>query len=446
MPWALCITLVLLLAVGLPCAAAERAVLYEEDPNNPRGERHVGSVTWRTETMPSSVGPPELAVRCDILVWNRRMTVRWSLRRNTDKSLPASHSVEIEFMLPPDFPGGGVHEVLGLSMKQAEQTRGAPLAGLAAGTVKPGSFLIGLSALNTDVLRNMHLLKERSWFDIPIVYHNGRRAILAMEKGISGQRAFAEAFAVWSRPPDENPSEDGIVPVQPQISKKSAAAVADQGAPFDLPWGASTDQIRALGVELKEAPGADFGQSYLAANVPRVLSDQEFAFISFGYDNKLWRIVAMSRSFPNDPSGSLLKRRYKELSASLAEKYGKPVATHLLGASIYRKSQYFLAGIHGGQSSWYSDYETPRLTIQLGLTADSSSTGRWRIIYEEKSLSKSFAIARKTKEKGPFVTFDEEQKVDQDAETLTQSVHRCPYASSYLDASCPVRNWGHPWE
>ena len=204
MPWALCIALMLLLTVGLPCAAAERAVLYEEDPNNPRGERHVGSVTWRTEIMPSPVGPPELAVRCDIVVWKRRMTVRWSLRRNTDKSLPASHAVEIEFMLPPDFPGGGVQEVLGLSMKQAEQTRGAPLAGLAAVTVKPGSFLIGLSALNTDVLRNMHLLKERSWFDIPIVYHHGRRAILAMEKGISGQRAFAEAFAVWSGPPDEN--------------------------------------------------------------------------------------------------------------------------------------------------------------------------------------------------------------------------------------------------
>jgi len=153
-------------------------------------------------------------------------------------------------------------------------------------------------------------------------------------------------------------------------------------------------------MELTEAPWTDFGRSYFATNVPRTLSDQEFALISFGYDDKLWRIVAMSRSFPNDPSGSLVKGRYKELSATLADKYGKPLATHLLGGSIYKKSQYFLAGIQGGQSSWYSDYETARLTIQLGLTADNPSTGRWRIIYEEKSLSKSFAVSRKTKEKG----------------------------------------------
>jgi hypothetical protein len=34
----------------------------------------------------------------------------------------------------------------------------------------------------------------RSWFDIPIVYANGGRAILAMEKGAPGDQAFAEAF------------------------------------------------------------------------------------------------------------------------------------------------------------------------------------------------------------------------------------------------------------
>ena len=34
----------------------------------------------------------------------------WSLRRNTDKALPASHTVEIMFTLPPDFPNGGISE------------------------------------------------------------------------------------------------------------------------------------------------------------------------------------------------------------------------------------------------------------------------------------------------------------------------------------------------
>jgi hypothetical protein len=57
--------------------------------------------------------------------------------------------------------------------------------------------MIELSADNTDVRRNIQLLKESQWLDIPIVYTNGSRAILAMEKGPTGDRAFAEAFAAW---------------------------------------------------------------------------------------------------------------------------------------------------------------------------------------------------------------------------------------------------------
>jgi hypothetical protein len=89
-----------------------------------------------------------------------------------------------------------VQNVPGVLMKQAEQTRGVPLAGLAV-KVTPGFFLLGLSAVEADMQRNIQLLKERGWFDIPMVYANNRRAILAMEKGIPGERAFAQAFAAW---------------------------------------------------------------------------------------------------------------------------------------------------------------------------------------------------------------------------------------------------------
>ena len=180
-------------------AVAQRIVLYEEDPNDQQGRRYVGSAIWRTETV--SPGPglaPELAVRADVEIPERRMTVTWSLRRNTDKALPASHTIEIMFNLPADFPGGGIANVPGILMKQAEQARGTPLSGLAV-KVTNGFFLIGLSAVDTDVQRNVQLLKERSWFDIPIVYTNGGRAILAMEKGPPGDRAFGEAFAAWEK-------------------------------------------------------------------------------------------------------------------------------------------------------------------------------------------------------------------------------------------------------
>ena len=62
-----------------------------------------------------------------------------------------------------------------------------------------GFFVIGLSADDIAARRNEQLLKERSWFDMPILYVNGGRAILAMEKGPPGDRAFAEVFAAWER-------------------------------------------------------------------------------------------------------------------------------------------------------------------------------------------------------------------------------------------------------
>jgi len=120
------------------------------------------------------------------------------LRRNTDKALPASHTIEIMFNLPADFPGGGIANVPGVLMKQAEQARGTPLAGLAV-KVTNGFFLIGLSAVDADRQRNMQLLKDQEWFDIPLVYTNGGRAILAVEKGPPGDRAFADAFTAWSK-------------------------------------------------------------------------------------------------------------------------------------------------------------------------------------------------------------------------------------------------------
>ena len=185
---------------GAPVAAvAQRVVLYEEDPADPQGKRYVGSAIWRTETVtPGPGAAPDLAVRADLEIPERRITMTFSLRRNTDQALPASHTIEVTFNLPADFPFGGITNVPGILMKQAEQTRGTPLAGLAV-KVTSGFFLVGLSAVEGDMQHNLKLLKERSWFDIPIVYNNGRRAILAIEKGTPGERAFEDVFKAWGQ-------------------------------------------------------------------------------------------------------------------------------------------------------------------------------------------------------------------------------------------------------
>ncbi len=184
-------------AAAPSAAVAQKVVLYEEDSSNPKGKRYVGSAIWRTVTV--SPGPglaPELAVRADVDIPERHIRMTWSLRRNTDKALPASHTIEITFTLPADFDEGGIGNVPGVLMKNAEQARGLPLSGLSV-KVTNGYFLIGLSSVDVDKQRNIELLKSREWFDIPIVFTSGKRAILAMEKGPPGDRAFKEAFRAW---------------------------------------------------------------------------------------------------------------------------------------------------------------------------------------------------------------------------------------------------------
>ena len=187
-------------AANAPAAGvAQKVVLYDEDPSDPQGKRYVGSALWRTETV--SPGPglaPEIAVRADVEIPERKMRMTWSLRRNTDKALPASHTIEIMFTVPADFPEGGVNNVPGVLMKSDEQARGVPLAGLAV-KVTNGYFLIGLSAVDVDLQRNIDLLKTRNWFDIPLVYTSGKRAILAIEKGTAGARVFEEALRAWGQ-------------------------------------------------------------------------------------------------------------------------------------------------------------------------------------------------------------------------------------------------------
>jgi hypothetical protein len=176
-------------------AVAQRVVLYEEDPADPVGKRFVGSAVWRLETVAPAAEP---AVRCDIDIPERRLAMTLMIRRNRDQALPASHTVEITFNLPADFPFGGISNMPGILMKQAERTRGAPLSGLAV-KVTSGFFLLGLSSVGSEKERNIQLLKERAWLDIPVVYNNGRRAVVAVEKGAPGVRALAEVFQAWEQ-------------------------------------------------------------------------------------------------------------------------------------------------------------------------------------------------------------------------------------------------------
>jgi len=178
-------------------SVTQRATLVEEDPADPEGKRYFGSAVWRTETVTETGAMPKLAVRCDVEFPARQLAMTWLMHRNTDPVFPASHTVKIVFQLPVDPAYGGISRLAAMRMRQYEQSLGVALA--AHVHAAAGSFLVGLSSIEPEQERNLLLLKGGSWFDIAMVYGTGRRAIIAVEKGGPGERAFRDAFAAWGR-------------------------------------------------------------------------------------------------------------------------------------------------------------------------------------------------------------------------------------------------------
>jgi hypothetical protein len=179
----------------------QKAVLYEESRINPAGEQFTGAAVWRIEPAPragSNSAASRVAIRADIDIPARNMTVRLTIYRNEDSTLPVSHTVGIRFWLPPDFPHAGIANVPGVLMKQGEAARGVALKGLAM-KATDYDFLVSLSREADEMQHNVRLLRELPWLSIPIVYGDGQRAVIAIDKGEAGARAFAETFAAWER-------------------------------------------------------------------------------------------------------------------------------------------------------------------------------------------------------------------------------------------------------
>lgn len=174
----------------------QTAVLYDENSQSTGGvDAFKGSVTWRVDSDNGAQGP-ERVIRGLAEIPERGLKLLLTIRRNLDQALPASHTVELLFDVPPNFAYGGVESLEQVFMKAAEQSNGLPLRGALA-RITSGYFLIGLSALGPNRENNIALLRDRPWIDVTFLYRNGRRAVLAVSKGEQGDKIFQEIFAQW---------------------------------------------------------------------------------------------------------------------------------------------------------------------------------------------------------------------------------------------------------
>ncbi|GGB32961.1 hypothetical protein GCM10011316_01310 [Roseibium aquae] len=185
-------------APGPDTPSAQRSILYEEGAEaSGAGTASQGAVVWRLEDETALDGQKQVVLVADVEIPERNVRVNLRIKPNDDNSLPASHLVEIKYELPKEFASGTVVNVPGLVMKPTEEARGDALLG-ASVKVSEGYFWIALSSLSSEQERNLGLLRERGWIDIPMLYTNGKRGILTLEKGATGSDAVERAIAAWA--------------------------------------------------------------------------------------------------------------------------------------------------------------------------------------------------------------------------------------------------------
>ncbi|MCO5070105.1 MAG: hypothetical protein M9944_02710 [Rhizobiaceae bacterium] len=175
----------------------QRAIFYEERTSTAQGSAEPGSIVWsQVQESPGGDMPPEPAIRAEATIPGKDIQLRMTIRRNGDKTLPASHIIEMIFLTPEGFEGGGIDSVLRVALKDSEQDAGNPLLGIPA-KIADGFFLFALNDSKNEIDANLNLLRKQNWIDIPIVYKNGRRALITMEKGVPGEKVFNDAIAAW---------------------------------------------------------------------------------------------------------------------------------------------------------------------------------------------------------------------------------------------------------
>ncbi len=183
-------------------------------------------------------------------------------------------------------------------------------------------------------------------------------------------------------------------------SRRGLAGDDDLRAPFGLTWGVSSDDVRKTGVNLAADPSVkDFGVRFVATNLGKVLSDTEGVLLSFGFNDKLWRITTYGPTVGPDPSGFEVVVRYRDLAASLAEKYGKGVETDQLDTQMFKAQNEYVASLQQGRAYRYTSYRTNSVSVELSIRANDMKSAYYLIFFEYIPGAKQFQIDKKAHEK-----------------------------------------------
>ncbi len=179
--------------------SARRAALLVEAPDEQsKVKTYLGAVVWKVDNVSEGPGDPlSMAVHAEVDIPEEKLQAIVTLQKNFDSSLPASHTMKVQFVEPADSPLGGVQQIGVPQMRREEVATGDALKGVPV-SISDNSFLVGLTRGPSEEEANLDLLKSREWIDVPMILSNGKIAKLTFEKGPAGDRAIEDALASWN--------------------------------------------------------------------------------------------------------------------------------------------------------------------------------------------------------------------------------------------------------
>ncbi len=174
-----------------------RAALLVEAPDEPaKVKTYLGTVVWKVDNVSNGPGDPlSMAVSAEIDIPEEKLQTAVTLQKNFDGSLPASHTMKIQFTEAPGGPLGAIQQISVPQMRREDVATGDGLSGIPV-AITDNSFLVGLTRGSAEA-NNIDLLTSREWIDVPMLLSNGKIAKLTFEKGPTGVRAITDALAAW---------------------------------------------------------------------------------------------------------------------------------------------------------------------------------------------------------------------------------------------------------
>jgi hypothetical protein len=175
-----------------PDMALAAVLIASDDPRNPVVS--LGSTVW--STIPPAPGKPATAaVKADVDIPDLKMHATMILRKNTDPTLQATHTIDLKFSFADGAPITGVKDVEP-KMRNLGSTESEALTSVRV-KVSDAYFLIALAKGDQDAARNLDLMQTRAWLDFPLLLNDNRIAKLLIQKSTTGEAMLAKALEVW---------------------------------------------------------------------------------------------------------------------------------------------------------------------------------------------------------------------------------------------------------